>query len=130
MMRKYSEVMVEAAEAIIKKVYPLLDAQDRAVLTKDGPRILRQVQSNVRLKKKPLEDLTEAEKKVLLAYVVFFRQNVTTCPPKDRSNEEDASRILHGEIYNKDKDKKRLEDDLIDQLEKLGIDMDTKESNG
>lgn len=98
-----------------------LDMQDRNILAKDGPKYLRHVQTNIKLKKDLLSDLNDTAKKVLLAYVVFLRQNLTT-DQGDRPNEEDAAVILHGALYgNGKKDKKDLDDSLEKQLSKLGI---------
>jgi hypothetical protein len=100
---------------------PSLDVQDKNILSNDGPKYLRHVQTNIKLKKKLLADMTDTAKKVLLAYVVFLRQNLTT-DQGDKPNEEDAAVILHGDLYGNDKkEKKDLDDSLEKQLSKLGI---------
>lgn len=115
------EPIRKLAEDISKKECPELDMQDRNILSNDGPKYLRHVQTNIKLKKKLLADMTDTAKKVLLAYVVFLRQNLTT-DQGDKANEEDAAVILHGDLYGNGKsDKKDLDDGLEKQLSKLGI---------
>lgn len=108
------------AAVIITKMCPALDQKDIDVLKKDAPRYLRKVQMNVELKKDPLKDLSDVEKRILLAYTVFLRQNLTI-GQNDRANEEDAAKILHGEVYKGKKEKDDLEEELEKQLEKIGI---------
>lgn len=119
MLKKISEPVRQYALGILKKC-PSLDMQDKTVLLHDGPKYLRHVQTNIKLKKNLLSDLTDTAKKVLFAYVVYIRQNITTSQG-DRPNEEDAAKILHGELYSGKKDKKELDDNLEKQLAKLGI---------
>jgi hypothetical protein len=115
------EPIKKLAEDVSKKECPTLDMQDRNILTNDGPKYLRHVQTNIKLKKKLLADLTDTAKKVLLSYVVFLRQNLTT-DQGDKPNEEDSAMILHGNLYGDSKsDKKDLDDSLEKQLSKLGI---------
>lgn len=103
---------------------PSLDLQDRNILAKDGPKYLRHVQTNIKLKKKILADMTDTAKKVLLAYVIFLRQNLTT-DQGDKPNEEDAAVVLHGDLYGNSKgSKKDLDESLEKQLSKLGISLD------
>lgn len=115
------ESIKKLAEDLSKKEYPSLDMQDRTILAKDGPKYLRHVQTNLKLKKSLLSDLSDTSKKVLLAYVVFLRQNLTT-DQGDKPNEEDAATIIHGNLYGNSKDdKKDLDETLEKQLSKLGI---------
>lgn len=121
MYKAIYEPIRKIAEEVSKKEDPALDLQDRTILAKDGPKYLRHVQTNIKLKKKMLSDLTDTAKKVLLAYVVFLRQNLTT-DHGDRPNEEDSAFILHGDLYGNNKsDKKNLDESLEKQLSKLGI---------
>lgn len=104
-----------------KKSCVSLDVQDRNILSNDGPKYLRHVQTNIKLKKDLLADLTDTAKKVLLSYIIFLRQNLTT-DQGDHPNEEDAAFILHGDLYGNGKnDKKDLDESLEKQLSKLGI---------
>ena len=115
------EPIRKLAEDVSNKKCPALDMQDRNILSNDGPKYLRHVQTNIKLKKDMLSDLTDTAKKVLLAYVVFLRQNLTT-DQGDKPNEEDAAVILHGDLYGSGKeDKKDLNESLEKQLSKLGI---------
>ena len=121
MYKAVYEPIRKLAEEVSKKEDPVLDIQDRTILAKDGPKYLRHVQTNIKLKKNMLSDMTDTAKKVLLAYVVFLRQNLTT-DQGERPNEEDAAFILHGELYEDSKsDKKDLDESLEKQLAKLGI---------
>jgi hypothetical protein len=118
------EPIRKLAEDVSKKESPSLDMQDRNILAIDGPKYLRHVQTNIKLKKDLLADLNDTAKKVLLAYVVFLRQNLTT-DQGDKPNEEDAAVILHGKLYGDSKsDKEELDDSLEKQLSKLGISGD------
>ena len=121
MYKNIFEPIRKLAEESFKEECPTLDMQDRNILAIDGPKYLRHVQTNIKLKKKLLADMTDTAKKVLLAYVVFLRQNLTT-DQGDKANEEDAAKILHGDLYGSGKgDKKELNDSLEKQLSKLGI---------
>lgn len=124
MYKNVFEPIRKLAEESSKEECPSLDVQDRTILSVDGPKYLRHVQTNIKLKKKLLADMTDTAKKVLLAYVVFLRQNLTT-DQGDKANEEDAAKILHGDLYGNGKnDKKDLNESLEKQLSKLGISTD------
>jgi len=121
MLITISESIRKLAAEASKKSCQALDVQDRNILSNDGPKYLRHVQTNIKLKKKLLADMTDTAKKVLLAYVVFLRQNLTT-DQGDGPNEEDSAVILHGDLYGNEKgDKKELDGSLEKQLSKLGI---------
>jgi hypothetical protein len=108
------------AAVIITQACPALDPKDIDILRKDAPRYLRQVQMNIKLDKDPLKDLSDTEKRILLAYTVFLRQNLTI-GEGDRANEEDAAKILHGKVYKGKKEKDDLKEELEKQLEKIGV---------
>jgi hypothetical protein len=115
------------AHIIIHKIDDGLDPQDVAVLKIDGPKYLRHMSTNIKMKKDPISDLNDTGKKVLLAYVIFLRQNVTM-EPGDKPNEEDAARILHGDIFGSNKDdEEELEEELLKQLSKIGMDVERDE---
>ena len=123
MLKTLSYSVRKMAKAVLEDS-PCLDMQDKNILLRDGSEHLRHVQTNIKLKKEPLSDLTDTAKKVLLAYVVYIRENITT-DQGDAPNEEDAAKILHGEVYGKGKkNKKDLDDELEKQLAKLGISSD------
>jgi hypothetical protein len=123
MLIPISQPMIKLAQVIIKKLETGLDPEDIAILKNDGPGYMRQVQTNLKLGKKPLTDLPDSAKKVLLSYVIFLRQNITI-EKGDKPNEEDAAKVIHGEVFeNSDKAKKDLEEELLKQMEKIGIDV-------
>ena len=122
MYKKYSDTLHKIASVIVDQACPSLDAQDKVILLKDGPRCLRMVQANNKMKKKPLEGLSDTEKRILFAYVIFLRQNVTT-GPGDHTNEEDTAKILHGELYTGKDGEKDMDKNIVKQLEKIGIQM-------
>jgi hypothetical protein len=118
-----SEPIHKLAQIIIHKLKNNgLDQEDIAILKMDGPEYLRKVAANLKLGKNPLYDLSDTEKKILLAYVVFLRQNVTM-ELGEKPNEEDAAKILHGDVYNSSKDNEELDKELLKQLEKIGLDV-------
>jgi hypothetical protein len=119
-----SEPITKLAQIIIHKIKnDGFDQEDIAILKMDGPNYLRKVAANIKLGKPALTDLSDTEKKVLLAYVIFLRQNVTM-EFGDKPNEEDAAKILHGEVYEGGKgNAEELEKELLKQLEKIGLDV-------
>lgn len=120
MLHSISNTIKKFAQEICIYSNPSLDIQDRNILAIDGPKYLRHVQTNIKLKKDLLSDLTDTGKRVLLAYVIFLRQNLTT-EQGDKPNEEDAANVLHGDLYKEKKDKKELDENLEKQLAKIGI---------
>jgi hypothetical protein len=98
------------------------------LLNRVAPKLVIGIKEKVESgEKEPLKDLSEEEKKLLLAFVVYKRQNVTT-GVTDRPNNEDAAKILNGDLYAdmKDEDKnKRILKDLVDQLSKAGLSVPT-----
>jgi hypothetical protein len=127
MLTTISTPIAKLAQVIIKKIDDGLDPQDITILKHDGPGYLRKVQTNIKLGKKPLTDIDDTAKKVLLAYVIFLRQNITM-EQGDKPNEEDAAKVIHGEVYSgSKKESKELEEELLKQLEKVGIDVKKNE---
>ena len=115
---------IKKLASIVVKIEPSLDKQDVTILKNDGPGYLRHVQTNIKMGKKPLVELEDTAKRALLAYVIFLRQNMTM-EPGDHPNQEDTSKILHGEVFSKGKGKKKeLEEELLKQLSKIGIEID------
>ena len=74
----FSNVKETANIMLLQCPDQILDKQDIMILQKDGPEYLREVQTNIKLNKDPLDDLSDSAKKVLLAYVVFLRENIAT----------------------------------------------------
>jgi hypothetical protein len=123
MLKLITEPIIKVAKAIMEKTEEGLDPQDVTILKNDGPNFLRKVQTNIKLDKEPLNDLKDADKKVLLSYVIFLRQNVTM-EKGDKPNEEDAAKIIHGRLFSESReDDKELEKELLKQLEKIGIEI-------
>lgn len=89
-------------------------------LREDGSKLVNKVRDSK--KGKAFDGLTSDDMRLLLAYVVYFRQNLTT-QESDRPNDEDAAKILHKEVFKDDEKKtlKRLKEELTRQLEKAGI---------
>jgi hypothetical protein len=126
MWMSISQPIIKLAQ-IIKKTEGGLDPQDISILKKDGPEYMRHVHTNIKLGKKALDDLTDTAKKVLLAYVIFLRQNATI-EEGNKPNEEDTAKVLHGEVYKKDtkeddEEGSELDKELLKQLEKLGMNV-------
>lgn len=115
----YARLMTAASK-------PKFDGQDVAALKLDGPRNLRLVQQNLRLGKEPLADMEDTDKKILMAYVIFLRQNVTMSDG-DSPNVEDAAAILHGKVFGESKEKGEFEDELLKQLKKIGLKIEDKD---
>jgi len=103
-----------------------LDDLDMRTLNHDAPKIYQKVRENVESNKKPFEGLVEEDKRKLLAFVVYKRQNLAV-GPSDNPNSEDAAEILHGDIYNDLSNKKtlkELEKTLKKQLAKTGLNIE------
>ena len=83
-----------------------LDKEEIRILHNDAPLLIQKVHKND--KKNPFKSFSEEDKRVLLAYIVYLRQNLTT-KPTDNPNDEDAAKILRKEVYS-DKDKKTKEE--------------------
>lgn len=100
-----------------------LDAEDMRRLRKDGPKLITLLKSYMEKGADPLSKFNEDQKRLLLAYIVYTRQNITAGPGDD-PNDEDAARILHNKVYDqpdKRKREKEITEDLKKQLEKSGI---------
>lgn len=111
--------------AIIEKSIGL-DDLDIRMLTHEAPEIYKKVKENVEKGKKPFEHLSNDDKRNLLAFVVYKRQNLAI-GPSDNPNDEDAAEILHGDVYNDLSNKKTLKDlekTLKKQLAKTGLDIE------
>ena len=96
-----------------------LNAKDLLLLGKKGPVLLRKLRSK---KKKDLNKLDAEDVRLLLAYVVYLRQNLTT-EPTDLPNFEDAAKILHEEILD-DAKRSKVQEELIKQLSKAGLNLE------
>lgn len=116
------------SEYVTKVAYSLmaaetsLELEDVRRLREEGPKLAKKVRNAK--KGKPFEGFSEEDKRTLLAYVVYFRQNLVM-EGTSRPNDEDAAKILHREVF-KDKSKEseeRLTEELIRQLQKAGLNV-------
>lgn len=106
-----------------------LSKDDIELLNSKVPSLIKKVKENIEKKSKPFKNIKDDEKLQLLAFVVYKRQNLVS-KPNMLPNQEDAARILHGTIYDLDKEGKEkkkilknLEDDLKAQLSKAGLEI-------
>lgn len=107
-----------------------LNDEDVELLTNKAPFLVQKVKTNLLdNNQKPFEGLTDEDKRLLLAFVVYRRQNIATSIG-DNPNDEDAAMILHKDVYKPNKKEsekkvmKRLEQDLKKQLSKAGLPID------
>lgn len=110
-----------------------LTKEDLALLRSKPMQLIKDINERVAKGKDPLKEMSDRDKRILLSFVVFQRQNLALTPG-GHPNEEDAAKVLHGIVYeitgNKKEDKetiKELEEDLKDQLQKIGISLEKKE---
>lgn len=113
-----SEKLTKIAYQILSDNTPL-SPEELMELGKKGPVLLRKLKSK---KKRDLKKLNEDDKRLLLAYVVYLRQNLTT-EPTDQPNFEDAAKIMHEEVLDDGK-KRQVEEELIKQLAKAGLNLE------
>lgn len=114
--------LTEAAYGLLAAGTGLSD-QDVRRLREEGPKLAKKVKNAK--KGKAFDDISDDDRRLLLAYVVYFRQNLTT-EGTTKPNDEDAAKILHKEIF-KDEDEKtkeRLTEELVRQLQKAGINLE------
>jgi len=118
MKKIISQGLLKIARQLIARESALNEEEIR-ILHNDAPKLIGKVQKN---KKNPFKDFSDEDKRVLLAYVIYLRQNLST-KPTDNPNYEDAAKILRKEVYTDgDKDsKKELKKELIKQLQKAGM---------
>jgi len=117
-----SKYLTEAADESLSRV--ALSRKDMGKLRNKGRSLARKVQRAEKAKKE-LSSFSDDDKRVLLAYIVFVRQNIIP-GVKGRPNDEDAAKILHGEVFADDdkETKERLLEELIRQLKKAGVSID------
>jgi len=117
--RVVSRFVTDAAYTLIAAGTGLSDGDVRK-LREEAPKLAKQVQHSG--EKDPFRGFSDEDKRLLLAYVVYLRQNLimdsTTHP-----NDEDAAKILHGDIFSgtDKKTMKRLMEELVRQLQKAGV---------
>lgn len=125
-MKTLSSILKKIASNLEKIKPETLTEEDVKKLNKEALTLLKKVKdSSDKKEKDPLEKLSYDNKILLLAFVVYKRQNISTEPTED-PNVEDAAKILHNKVYIKSDDKKvneDLEKDLIKQLAKAGLNI-------
>jgi len=109
---------------LAKEISPIelqiLSDEEKALLVNKGRELAKAVKKHLEQSKHPLKGFSKDEKRLLLAYIVYVRENITAEEPRD-VNEEDAAKILHEEVYKKDTKKETLENALLKQLGKAGF---------
>lgn len=123
MRRSLSERIAKKACELVASEIPGLTEKDATRLMREGPTNLKKVQSNIKDKADALKGINEDSQRTLLAYVVYFRQNLANSP-EDAPNIEDAAMILKGTVYTDPKDADKLAKELKRQLSKVGIACD------
>ena len=122
MILPVSTCIKRTAYELIRQVHKGLEDQDIEDLRTKGPILIQEARHSLQSGKNPLEQMDDEDKRLLLAYIIFLRQNVTT-DASDNPNDEDAAAILHKEVY-KDSDKKfktEMETELLIQMQKAGL---------
>jgi hypothetical protein len=130
MKTNISKILFRIAETLEKAVPEALTEEDIKRLNEEALSLLKKVkESSDKKEKDPLKELSYEDRILLLAFVVYKRQNIATEPIED-PNVEDAAKILHNKVYIKSEDKKKdkevqenLEKDLTKQLAKAGLDI-------
>lgn len=122
MLNLISDKIYKVAYEVIAADSPELTVEDVKLLRKKGPNLLKDVQKKAKEDKKHLENLCDKDKRILLAYLVYFRQNITT-ESTDNPNQEDAAKILHKEIFKEDdkETSEKIVKQIKKQLSKIGI---------
>lgn len=118
MSMDYFEIVKKVAKKI-KEEYTL-SSSEKKILTDKGSSLLRKVQANIDKGKKLFTELSIDDKIILLSYVVFLRQNLSSSQG-DKLNEEDAALIFHKKVYKDTEDEEKLNKNLKKQLAKIGI---------
>jgi len=106
-----------------------LDDIDIRTMHSKGPKLIGTIKKNISDKKDALEGVIPEDKRTLLAFVVYKRENLALGPADD-PNDEDAAKILHGDVYKNLENKKTLEaldKALKKQLAKAGLDIKKEE---
>lgn len=127
-MRQIISKNIKTAAEYLLAMDDSLTKEDIMNLNQRSPLLVIKVKKNIDKKKKdPFDGISDKDKRLLLAFVVYKRQNITT-EETDRPNDEDAAKILHGIVYPTEGTEKKnkkvmkdLEEDLKKQLEKAGL---------
>jgi len=128
MIYPLSHKLIKIAKILEETKPEILTEEDIKKLNKEAIDVLKKVKSKVDKKDKdPLKDISYEDKLLLLSFVIYKRQNIST-PPTEDPNVEDAAKVLHGKLYTKTdckKEDKKIEEnlnkDLAKQLGKAGL---------
>jgi hypothetical protein len=101
-----------------------LSKDDVKKLREKGPKLAKKVRESG---KNSFKRFSDNDKRLLLAYVVYFRQNLAM-DGNVKPNDEDAAKILKGEVFKGDdkETKERMVEELVRQLQKAGMKIDDK----
>jgi hypothetical protein len=127
-MKTIISIKVRKLADLIEKGIGLDDVDIRSMHDK-GPQLIRTINKNISAKKDALEDVIPEDMRTLLAFVVYKRENLAL-GPSDDPNDEDAAKILHGDVYKNLEDKKTIEalkKALKKQLMKAGLNIKKEE---
>lgn len=126
-----SSILKTCSENLSRMSVESLSEDDVKNLNERSPALIKKIRDNIG-SANPLKDFSDEDKLLLLSFVVYKRQNITT-PPTEDPNVEDSAKILHGKVYKltgdekEDKEvKENLEKDLIKQLSKAGLNVKKK----
>ena len=120
-MNALSNLIRKVAAELVEKG-PHMTDEEVETLQSTGPELVRKVRKNP---KSPFKGMSYEDKRTLLAYIVYLRQNLTTKPTED-PNDEDACKIIRHEVFKEDdkETKKDLTTQLAKQLTKAGIQVE------
>lgn len=130
MKQNISNVLKRIAKNLEEIEPEALTEEDIKRLNKEALSLLKKVKDSADKKEKdPLKNLSYDDEILLLAFVVYKRQNIATEATED-PNVEDAAKILHNKVYIKSENEKAnkkvhedLEKDLTKQLAKAGLNI-------
>jgi hypothetical protein len=127
-MKTIISIKVRKLADLIEKGIGLDDVDIRSMHGK-GPQLIRTINKNISDKKDALDNVIPEDMRTLLAFVVYKRENLAL-GPSDDPNDEDAAKILHGDVYKNLEDKKTIEalkKALKKQLMKAGLNIKKEE---
>ena len=131
MKKLISSILKKCSEDLSKISIETLTEEDVKALNEKSPEFIKKIREDLE-SNDPLKSLSDEDKILLLAFVIYKRQNIATGPSED-PNTEDAAKVLHGKVYKITGDKKKdkevrenIEKDLIKQLSKAGLSIKKK----
>jgi len=121
-MKNVLSTIVRKISAELIEKGPQMTEEEVKLLQSNGPVLVRQVRKNP---KKPFKGMSEEDKRILLAYIVYLRQNLTT-KPTEEPNDEDACKIIRHEVFKEDDKETKDSCDIIGNDVSRGKDKETK----